>query len=1272
MGWVKFIVGNLTPFIPLPSLSIMTDYSEGAEVAGRFVIIDRIGEGGMGAVYRALQISLDREVALKVLHANVALTARARRRFAREARAIARLNHPHIASVFDFGVDGQEVLWLAMEMIHGEAMTRLKRDQLDLMRILSLTDQILSALSAAHARGIIHRDLKPSNVLLTKDDEGRETIKLVDFGLAASNEGELDLTNAPLELGDEESEGKKVILGTPRYMAPEIFRRAPLDPRVDLYALGIMLFEILSGQPPYPGDDPKEIMRGHIKHPIPQLVARDHINVPTELERCIYTLIAKNPNDRFQTAAEVREVISQIVNEFSYVPWMAMGPQHNAANFHLVGNISQAGFVSSFGGQTVAPASMMLGRSKLGAANHMLAPLVGRASERRAIEQRLRQAMLEGLGSLVLVEGEAGVGKTRLLEWVKVRVEEAGLLHVLQGGHSRASNGFSGMRSILERLFGVDDFSPDDAPFVIAERMKKWGFQPDETDRVVRLLAPSRQDSGNEHTTSSDQEHIFSTLERLLRRAASSRPLLLLLEDLHHASDLTIGLLEHLAIGFHLSPAPIVMICAVRSEEIEQLPRLKDALERLSRFGSKDIVRVHLERLSPEESASLVSKILPVSQELAMELGERAAGNPLHITQVIQYLQESQKIHYESGTWSLAEGVHLTREIPDEIADMMRYRATQHIQSSSRPDATRAILDRAALLGQQFAYALLRAMLSYEPLSPWLEELDHTIDELISQGLLREAGYSGHEVLEFQHAMMRDVLLQDFNARRAERELHKTAADAKVAYWGTHVGAHSLDIAQHYEHAKYTEGVYKYTLIAAQQAMVDCDLKEAMRLFKRVEMIAESAANASSLDPFAMTSLEENSSFINGQQIALEVAHLARRLGEYDSAKQDYRKLLNVSGDIALWSKWGLGDLAIRQGDYKDAVNWFEAARRDALHALQFPTPDVHDSIARLVDAYCLFGLGYVGAQRNDLEPSQTALQNALESAMACEEKLLETEILRCISDVSWLRGDHVTAEEARQRSSLIVEHYGDHEERALSMLHAAQHAQRSGLHANALARAEQAQELFETLGKRHYAAHCMLTLGHLAQSRGDNKEAAQLFRKAHRFYEMFNDRAGLTLCKHHLADLAIAIRRFPDTQVLIRDALEGYRVMGDRRSETMCWLTIGRLEHELGHLDKAERTFAECAKKLSKIGDIRASIFANLLRALSLAEHGQLTDCEAILNDLLTPLREYPFFDEAYARTLDRLSELLASSCPDIAIDLDTLAEQLWQGMGKSPQSRS
>jgi len=222
----------------------MADYKEGSEVAGRFVVLDRIGEGGMGAVYRALQTSLDREVALKVLHSKVAFTARARRRFGREARAVARLNHPHIAAVYDFGTDNDDqTLWLAMELVEGRPMTYMKREDIDTLRLMSITDQICSALSAAHARGIIHRDMKPSNVLLSSDGEQNEVIKLVDFGLAATQTGgELSLENAPGGLGDESSEAQsRTIMGTPRYMARRPLRpgRDPVrDPRRDAAVSG--------------------------------------------------------------------------------------------------------------------------------------------------------------------------------------------------------------------------------------------------------------------------------------------------------------------------------------------------------------------------------------------------------------------------------------------------------------------------------------------------------------------------------------------------------------------------------------------------------------------------------------------------------------------------------------------------------------------------------------------------------------------------------------------------------------------------------------------------------------------------------------------------------------------------------------------------------------------------------------------------------------------------------------------------------------------------
>ncbi|MEM1349063.1 MAG: protein kinase, partial [Myxococcota bacterium] len=968
----------------------MTQYGEGSEVAGRFVIHERIGEGGMGAVFKANQKSLNRIVALKMLHAQNAFTARARRRFAREARAIARLNHPHIAGVYDFGIDDDgQTMWLAMEFVDGVGMTPMKQQDIDLLRLLALVDQILSALSAAHARGIIHRDLKPSNILLSRDLEGREIIKLVDFGLAATQDGDLDLSGAPGLSGDEEDVAERMILGTPRYMAPELFRRAPADPRDDLYALGVILFEILRGAPPYAGDDPRKVMKAHLNKPIPQLIPRDGVEVTVDLERTIYKLLAKDPTERFQSASEVRESVSAMINEFSYVPWMLTGPRNNdASSFHLAGNISTLGFQSGFGGQTIPPSAMLAAQSKLGAAP---SPLVGRGQERRVLEQRLRAALTQGQGSVVLLDGEAGVGRSRLAQWVRVRVDEAGVMRAYTGSHSRGSGGFDGVRGVLEQLLGSSDFSYDDLPYAVTKRLQRWDFSEAEAHIIVGLLRPSREDLLWEvgETSAHDQDRIFATVERLLRRVAQDKPVLIVLEDLHDAGDPTIGFLEHLAVGMHLSPAPIVMLATMRSEEIEHHAKLRQTLDRLVRFGSDDIVRMTLDRLDLEEAKELALKMLPLDDAVATRLAGHAEGNPLYLKQILRFLQESGKLVYDSGKWSLAEGVQLTREIPDEVADMMRYRTAQVCRQHSDPEAMRAILERASVLGTRFDYRLLRTMLQLEAGQPWVDELDAVLEAMIRAGVLREVGTSGEDILEFEHGLMREVLLQDLQSHRAQRQLHRLAAQAKTKHWGARADARALELVEHYELAKEPAHVYRYTLKAAQEAHAAGDLKRAMELFKRA-----GGLNAQLSYPATEgLGLEWSAPVLRGDEVALEVAHLELRLAEYDSVRVSYRKLLNsTDGAVSMWARWGLGELSHRLGEYDEAAGWYEDALRDATTAMQFPgNVDLFE--AQRVEASCLFGLGRVVFERGEVKSSMLALSEVLEKAHKLGDKALEADI---------------------------------------------------------------------------------------------------------------------------------------------------------------------------------------------------------------------------------------------------------------------------------------
>ncbi|MFO0722403.1 MAG: protein kinase [Myxococcota bacterium] len=251
---------------------------------GRYVVFDLLGEGGMGAVYRAWDDSLDRIVALKVLLPSAAGRGDARARFLREARLAARINHPAVAHIYDVGeVEGTP--FIAMEFVPGRQLREELGAPQAADRAVFLARQILDGLAEAHRQGVVHRDLKPENVLLS----GRDQVKILDFGLAK-----------PM-VADPKSEvpSTKGLAGTPRYMAPEQFQGREVDRRTDIYALGVVLFEILSGHPAHGGDSFLEIAKSILEGPPPAL---DITGLPPALAATVEKAMERDPDRRFESA----------------------------------------------------------------------------------------------------------------------------------------------------------------------------------------------------------------------------------------------------------------------------------------------------------------------------------------------------------------------------------------------------------------------------------------------------------------------------------------------------------------------------------------------------------------------------------------------------------------------------------------------------------------------------------------------------------------------------------------------------------------------------------------------------------------------------------------------------------------------------------------------------------------------------------------------------------------------------------------------------------
>ncbi|MEZ4435817.1 MAG: serine/threonine-protein kinase, partial [bacterium] len=269
----------------------------GRLLGGRYRIERLIGSGGFGAVYKATHVALARPVAIKTcLHASPAMHAR----FVQEARLQARLRHPRCVTLLEFGEEPDGIFYMVQEFVEGQNLSQILRTHGPLApgRALAVTAEVLDALHAAHRLGVVHRDIKPSNVMLTRDIDDQEEVRLIDFGIAKAVEETVE---------GESLTHTGAMLGTPSYMAPEQIRHEPIGPTTDLYAVGAMLYRLCAGHGPFDAPFGYEILRMHLFEPPPSLP----FHAPA-LDAVIARAMAKAPADRYPSAQAMRAAIEAL------------------------------------------------------------------------------------------------------------------------------------------------------------------------------------------------------------------------------------------------------------------------------------------------------------------------------------------------------------------------------------------------------------------------------------------------------------------------------------------------------------------------------------------------------------------------------------------------------------------------------------------------------------------------------------------------------------------------------------------------------------------------------------------------------------------------------------------------------------------------------------------------------------------------------------------------------------------------------------------------
>jgi tetratricopeptide (TPR) repeat protein len=563
----------------------------GAVLRRRYRLDGEIGRGGMGVVYRATDLELMREVAVKVV--SEAASTEARQRLIREARAAAALNHPHIISVHDFGEE-QGIPFFVMELVDGPNLAKARPS--DLPRIVEIACQICAALDHAHANGIVHRDLKPDNVLLSAAGQ-RGSVKLADLGLALPGYGER-ISRAGL------------ILGTAAYMAPEQALGQQVDGRTDLYSLGVLIYELTTGRLPFTGDDPLTIVSQHVHASVvPPRVLRP--DLPRALEAVILRLLEKNPAQRFATAVATAAALRE----------------------------SLAATETAGDADTVAAVAILDALSR--------GRLVGRAAELSEALEFWRRAR-EGRGHAVLLSGEPGAGKTRLAREIMIQAAVDGAV-VLTGGcyeyeattpylpfveafrrRVREQKDDSALRAVLgEAAAQIAKLAPE-----IDSRLGPFPEHPELEPHEERLL-------------------FFDAVAQVFERLASDRGLLFYADDLHWADRGALWLLGHLL--RRLRKGRALIVGAYRDTELNRAhPLAKELVEwNRERLATRIALRrFDAVETSAQLSALLGEN---VSADFGDAVHRQTEGNPFFVEEVLKALVEQGAVRRESGRWKRRE-----------------------------------------------------------------------------------------------------------------------------------------------------------------------------------------------------------------------------------------------------------------------------------------------------------------------------------------------------------------------------------------------------------------------------------------------------------------------------------------------------------------------------------------------------------------------------------------------------------------------------------------
>ena len=801
----------------------------------------------MGEVFLGEDRQLGRKVAIKFLAEALEADQTAGERLQREARSAAALDHPYICKIYELAEIGGRT-GIVMEHVEGETLqARLRRTPLSAKEALEIAGEIAEALEEAHAHRVVHRDLKPPNVMLTAQGH----VKVMDFGLAtqapASSASQADADT----IGPLTESGARI--GTPGYMSPEQLLGGQVDERSDIFGFGILLYEMLAGVHPFTRSSQSGTMSAILRE-TPAPVGQYAKDAPAAARVTLDRLLAKEPQHRYQSFGEVRAVLRQLLQDAS---GMTPAPQ-----------------------TAPAAATSTVDRT----------PFVGRESERAEVRRLLERAVA-GQGSLVLLGGEPGVGKTRLEE------------EILTEGGQR------GCLALTGRCYETEG-TPPFIPWVeiveqAAALVPTAAFREalgDAAPEVAKLLPELRQTFPDipppiELPPEQQRRYLFSNFLAFLDRGARVTPHIVLIDDLHWADDSTLLLLQHVA--QHLAQMPLLILGTYRDVDLDVARPFAKTLEAFTR--QRLAHKVALRRLPETGVADMLEALSgqATPAHLVTAVYAETEGNPFFVEEVFQHLSEEGRLFDVEGQWRADLRVE-DLDVPEGI----RLVVGRRLERLS-PEA-RQLLTTAAVMGRSFDLTLLEALGDAEG-----ETLLTVLEEAEAAKLIQTVS-AGREVRwEFSHGLIRQTLESGLSLPRRQRA-HLRVAEAMERVRGDQIDRYAADVAQHLYQAGAVadlEKTVRFLALAGDQALKAGAFDEALRQFN---------------DALSIQAEREED-----QRTAADLragkARALRSLGRWEEATEEWKEALSIYealGDQAAMAAvgWELAYLLVWNARGREAI----------------------------------------------------------------------------------------------------------------------------------------------------------------------------------------------------------------------------------------------------------------------------------------------------------------------------------------------------------------